>query len=976
MRVAKYISAFVVLLLAAGCTMIDLGGLSGGDEITSSSGAVTVLGRVTRYDRCDVVTRVDYAKDPNVGESKTDNMAFAVFKMEGSEGNYRVGNLIYYDYQTGSNITFILERGNDAVQNDGTTPVEYENKALYAMYVFANMPEMPIVWADAKIMTLDDFKAKAYKPKSTDYNDVAQGIPEWGFPMIGSIGDCSAGGDGKKLVLLPNAANAPMTVPTVDGVASDLLEVPMDAMYAKMHFSIELKPDQTIDGIAPPTFEMSGYTIHNIPGAVTFDKSSNTTAQGGSMAVADFEPWVEHYGSADDSQKSTIEFNFYIPEHYLTPNTPSSSYPYPFIGAGELTDANKSDIDSRIREEDEVLLQRFKPLLVEGQNAPYITIEGTYYDHQAHSWNVEYDIYLGGDNYGNFDIKRNTMYANTLTIRGIHNTLDASGVEGAISIDHRVNVTRTLPFIIGLRRESLLDAHFEVRPLRIRKNPQYKETISDTDALRISVEYLDDGRNPITLDQVAQKWIGLERSFGNGSTVSDTYINDGTSSTGKRKYFTTNLTYGTLSADSGNTSGGFSTSGGQSVVVPVPTRDDLSAEQCVWIYVDECAEASTDIEAKRYARIKVEYGSVASGSFVKDSSAPIIYTLSQHKLYAVTYNGQMYHIEHEEEYLYNFDSDDTYVGTPTFDDGMTWGLPNLQLSYDEKSLLFAQSSGSGFAGLISWIENYVKSLVSETLGLDGIFYDFYIPKHDTGVDDQATKRAYRGYVFNQEIINEANGLHGDTDTSNDVNVLALNETPKSAIEYCYNRNKRNANGQVITQSGNTADLSNYNWYLPAIDEIEDIMMSEFGAFDGVFQNNFYWSSQPAYEKNYCFKESGFLVVGASAEYYLDDVSRARATKVNRVLNEETGVYEYQNIPSGTIDYVKGMEITGWAGSYEGNWVNPGTTLGGKNIVGKVIPELGNLHRVNNKARVRCIRKHIGGTIGGVNYAGTNTSATE
>lgn len=536
-------------------------------------------------------------------------------------------------------------------------------------------------------------------------------------------------------------------------------------------------------------------------------------------------------------------------------------------------------------------------------------------------------------------------------------------MEGDVSIDHRVDVERTLPITIGLRREALLDAHWEVRPLRVRANEDSPSYVENS-ACKVEITYLNGEETP---------WIGLEPSFGNGVAVdaSDTYctgIIDGqterSSSAGKRKYFTTDLVTTTLNRESDiDTDDGFSDTGGQSVVVPVSE----DSNDCVWVYIDECTEASQDINAKRSAKITLTYGLIQEDEktfkgfheytdeeiltmigkgtlpekFVRVD--PVEYTFMQHLLYEVVYNGQTYHIEHEEEYLHNFDTEDGFELNPTQDNGMAWGLDGAQLSFDNKSLLFEESSSSGFIGsIIAWVNNYIRDAVKNELGLGGIYYDFYIPKHDTAVDEEAVKRDYRGWVFCNEIIADINGTR-DTGFEGTIGSLALDEQPSSAIEYCLNKNKQGASVE---------------WYLPAIDEIEDIMTAEYGAFDGVFQNNLYWSSQPAYQKNYCYKKAEFLVVGAKAEYYLDDPKRARATKIERTWSDVDNAYIYVNKPSGTKDYVEGLEIFegSWMSDFYGVWVTPPDQLNGKNIVGEIIPEEGNLARTD-KARVRCLRKN-------------------
>ena len=63
-----------------------------------------------------------------------------------------------------------------------------------------------------------------------------------------------------------------------------------------------------------------------------------------------------------------------------------------------------------------------------------------------------------------------------------------------------------------------------------------------------------------------------------------------------------------------------------------------------------------------------------------------------------------------------------------------------------------------------------------------------------------------------------------------------------AVEYCYSRNKRNADGTVDVK-----------WYLPSADELEDFIVAGYSAFKE-FQDNYYWTSQPAYIRNAFYYE--------------------------------------------------------------------------------------------------------------------------
>ena len=87
----------------------------------------------------------------------------------------------------------------------------------------------------------------------------------------------------------------------------------------------------------------------------------------------------------------------------------------------------------------------------------------------------------------------------------------------------------------------------------------------------------------------------------------------------------------------------------------------------------------------------------------------------------------------------------------------------------------------------------------------------------------------------------------------DMNSLYLNNIPKCAIQYCFNRNKRQANGEV--QSLSCSQKTNYipyykyyeisnpsaKWFLPGVRQMEGSLTTYYSVFPE-FQGNFYWSS--------------------------------------------------------------------------------------------------------------------------------------
>ena len=120
-----------------------------------------------------------------------------------------------------------------------------------------------------------------------------------------------------------------------------------------------------------------------------------------------------------------------------------------------------------------------------------------------------------------------------------------------------------------------------------------------------------------------------------------------------------------------------------------------------------------------------------------------------------------------------------------------------------------------------------------------------------------------------------------------------------------------------------------------------------------FQNNFYWSSQPAYIRNYAYYNTP---PRSGSDYYYDDKNYARATSVSYSNN----AYNYEE--SGTIGYYNGISVkvnSLWdpnaTQTYGPGTDNPNATLNGKSFAA-VNRQPGNLHRTEDMARVRCVKK--------------------
>ena len=850
MKFTHYIVAVLSFIAMTACTAEDMKSPTANMQ---SEDVVKVIGRVTRFTDHDVTGRA--AKEGD--EGKITSIAMAIFQVN-DEGTGLDGNCIYYAHSEEGGLTFNIDRSSDGLNIP-------KNKR-FAIYVFANIPGMKDLETGA---SLDDMLTT-----STEVEGIY--IPENGVPMIGSLGDTFSDKfdrDDEVFILAPTSngnENGDLVAPTVGGVPQNVLTIPMKALYAKMNFTISVRPDQqAVEGKEPPKFTLLDYQVKNVPNAIDSD---NTTNLDGASYVITSCNGLAFDGSKEASGANTINFSFYLPERYLHPE---GTFEYPFEKGTYSTQVDSDQ--NGYRDEDEKYMQRYKCMLLsESQKATNIVISGRYLDHQNHQYDVAYTIYLGMDNYRNFDILRNYEYNNYITIRGIQTTNDMSGNNSVVSIDYRVNVTRTQPAIISLRRETLLDSHFEVRPLRV--IPTGEGVDSEINAVRIMV------KNPQTTN-----WMRLERSFGDGTKENSPtngngesiYITDEGSSFGKRRYFTYNLVNG-LSTDlktkddSGNT-----LVNSDCVYLPLAFTEGGNPQpkpECCWIYVDENVVEGDDV---RTGEIIVTYGKLESTTFTptnRPEFPELEYVINQRNLFNVTYDNRSYNIEYHEEYLHNYDAEDNYGQTDY--EGMKWGLPNTQLSYEHQSISFND-------GLQNWLTSGSRP-----------YYDFYIKKYDTNDanSSKGTLHEYQGYVFCKEIIQNINGYNDrDKDSSNDIDILRLDQKPNSAIEYCFNKNKRNADGHVVWTENRTQNISQLNWYLPAVDEMEDIIVSKYVNSEKTysrfidFQNKFYWSCQPAFIKNFAYYGGITSSRDAWGPMYIDNVNYARSTKVNHLGNN---VFDY------------------------------------------------------------------------------------
>lgn len=760
-------------------------------------------------------------------------------------------------------------------------------------------------------------------------------------------------------------------------------------LFAKMYVELKLAlTDKPNEYQEDASFKIYDYTLTNLPKKVLLAEAKVRNEEDEVQIIE--SDWVSETENAyfedpttqdlvgsdvilydnDKDPASKFSFTFYMPEYALLPE--------------------ESEVE-KYKNEESSKQQEAKPtLFAAGKRPIHLTINGLFHTPNNEDLILKYKVYLGENAFDSFSLFRNCRYDNHLVIKG---------TQGTWGSDNRVEVKYD-GFIVGFQRAMLLDAHYEVRPLRVKFDDTFLLDIEEGrlghGTVKVEIFELDADGKPTT---AAPSWAAMERviSIPAGSNAYCNTSRKANNYPTKRKYFTTDLVNELLTSSSPNT--------GSIVEFPTDAKDFyspdlwednnsngiqdfkeqvdyrknlkkvLEAETIIWLYVDEYSATSTsgysaDKSDVRRAQLKV--------TFTVDGETEGIsktYTFSQRPIYPIQttrrVSGSYYThgIEFFEEYLHEFDvpnkdhdneesegedEEGSYDIGQTLQ-GLEWGLDGITLSRNKSALFIdtdninpyvdKQQSNSDAATNIDEVLSAVgdvilRPTVSSYIETLPAYYDFYTSDDkeaigDNGIIQEIDSRDFEGYEMNAEIIHTL--LSENSQYSNVLlNQFPLNEIdPLSVIAYCYNKNKRDSGGNVVTLSSDkkTINTSSLHWYAPSIKELEEIIGLAYGKeeeFD-VFTTDFYWSCQPAYANckvdidysasgiwrhntgswfrpNYVNKKL-VVRIDINGPYFQDDVERARSTMLNNgrpVLSSVDGVGFILD-PKGTNDF----------GTYEG-----------------------------------------------------------
>lgn len=697
--------------------------------------------------------------------------------------------------------------------------------------------------------------------------------------------------------------------------ATTMQDIVMQKLYSKINVRFQINAENVTN---IPKFTLTGWSVHNVPAKVKLRKPGEEDETYSSAQMQTWNSGV--YTSLNEGSKSVIhhsisidnpeyfEFTFYMPEHQVNPDNLNAQgkYDYP---------ANVDDVQK----------QRFKPKLCTAAKKPvFVKVEGIFTDQNEFEFDVDYNLYLGQNSVDNFHIRRNQELNNMVTIKGITNSDPGSGAIPNISTDYRVNIEHTAPYIVKVEREALLDSHFEVRPMDIYVSKG-----------KVKVEVMDESSTDPNSSRV---WLRMEK----GRTPANddaTY----TGTTGVRKYFTTDLVTSTLQA--------------------IGKEMEVASDTRIWLYFDENPNIfdktypNNDTYNKRYRDItvKLEYYD-ENGTHVASGDHEI--TFRQMNLWRLwSYNEsdnnqkleankvRYYDIEYHEEYLNNYAADQGFGQTT---DGMAWGFNgttfsgNIGNDLKTQAMIIDLSSANAGTQIIDWL-----------IGQESPYYDFYLPREakDISASLVNSNNEYAGRRFSSAMINNI---------VKEFNSLTLEKSPNSAIEYCLNKNKRNVSGNV----------QNQDWYLPAIDELEEIMVSGYSDFE-VFQDKMYWSCQPAFHKSYLHYQTTLAnTTDFGGDYYFENETSARATsaKYDALIDDFTytesgvindGYYQYlpaslSNIVSSSSPQIISNNIYSFNFKIDYNYSFFGGPVNETRTLNKVEYGLGYKPR-SSVHRIRCVR---------------------
>lgn len=391
-------------------------------------------------------------------------------------------------------------------------------------------------------------------------------------------------------------------------------------------------------------------------------------------------------------------------------------------------------------------------------------------------------------------------YAVTYTLYPGANAVDNFTIKHNRQYKHNITVTGIT--VNNMGEEALLDTRVDIDS---EENPYFIEMLREREhdahfnVTPMDVYIYKGGSVKVEIvDPDTHTWIRMDPLKRAANEAGD----------GKQSYFTTDLVTNTLQ---GNTS----------YTVTAQTTNNTHEER-IYFYIDENVPdginiKNGDIVPSREATLRITYTEAGDNPrthfrdiLVRQAGMLPVELKEQKQMLdggsrkMFGYVGYTFYIEYYEEYLEHYDGKDTYNHAYN---GLEWGLEGV------------------------------------TTGLGSENGNEFMPY---------------GWRNTMTIMS---CLRNTTEGTQQPEIT-LNDKPRAAAEYCYNKNKRNSDGKV----------TECHWFHPTIRELEAAIDKYYGTFE-VFQDNWYWSSNPgSWGENFGNGNTDYITwTGEHNEY-------ARATK--------------------------------------------------------------------------------------------------
>lgn len=606
---------------------------------------------------------------------------------------------------------------------------------------------------------------------------------------------------------------------------ANALTIEMKALMARVDVTLRIDSETTTEDRLP-RLSMIEWGAVNLPESVCF------TAPESGVTPADVSMHESVTVPRQDviyNRNGTVEISFYVFENLQPADKadPDGEKEEKWNWTGDYP-AGPLDENGQPTELSDAEKQRYKPCLSNGR-ATAVEIHCNYYtynstDGQPAYYDVTYTLYPGADPVDDFNVRRNSQYRSDVVIKGI---TQVGTNPDHVNFDARVNILENNNYFVSILRERNHDAHFCVTPMDIylfkeKDDPDVEPTMEVT---------LGDDAN----DAEGNPWIRMERIPANlmesGNVTDDPNYNerhsDASSSgkwldnrdkpwhagTGKRRWFTTGL----LKELDTNTVKERGT-GGKTCVMHHRDR--------IYFYLDE--NLGDNDRTATVTLVYKENGAEISHRTLEIRQVPLLEVKVYNRENPRKHIHTIY-MEQYEEYAQHYDPLDEYSTTAVYT-GRTWG--NDRLKFGDARIIPLHEENA---------DNMERDIVY------GRYFEIFF-------------NYYHGRDLTPYLCKEAGQ-----------SVMNLNGQPRSAPEYCYNKNIRNSSGTVPFEDKTVGWPIEYvkitrndaKWFLPGIRQMEDALSAYYTAYSE-FASDFYWSSSVA-------RNDG---IGNT-----QNTSRARATKI-------------------------------------------------------------------------------------------------